>query len=469
MDIMLRKTKIIVTLGPATDSPEMLASLIDRGVNVFRLNMSHAAHDWVRHVVGLIRAAADARGAHCAILMDLQGPSIRTGDFSTAVDLMIGDKVEFRIEGTEPTLPISTTVNYPDLPNDVSVGDTIVVDNGLMHMRIEGKTSTHLQCSVLTDGVLGSRRHINLPGVRLNLPAMTEKDCADAVLAAELQLDFIALSFVRDVAHVEEVRAFFAARSHVPRIVSKIEDQEAVHNIRALIQASDVIMIARGDLGIEVHLEELPIIQRRIVKQCHIMGRSVIVATHMLESMVSNPSPTRAEVSDVANAVYEQADAIMLSGETSTGRYPLECVDTLNRIALRIEASGGAGFAELAVLSDEKQLTCRSAVVLANSLEKAVMVVFTKRGVMPRHLARLRPDAPIFAFSRDARICRGFALDRGINSIRFDFSADSEETINNAATYLRAKGFVTSGDRMVVVSDLFQQEGIVDSILLKRV
>jgi pyruvate kinase len=199
------------------------------------------------------------------------------------------------------------------------------------------------------------------------------------------------------------------------------------------------------------------------------MGRAVIVATHMLESMVSNPSPTRAEVSDVANAVYEQADAIMLSGETSTGRYPLECVETLDRIALRIERSGGAGYAELAMLSDEKQLTCKSAVVLANSLENAVIVVFTKRGIMARHLARLRPEAPVFAFARDAKVCRSLCLDRGVHPIRFDFSNDPEETMNNAATYLRAKGFVQDGDRMVVVSDLFQREGIVDSILLARV
>jgi pyruvate kinase len=466
---MIRRTKLIATLGPATDSPEMLAALIGRGVDVFRLNMSHGNHEWVREVVQNIRAAADARNTHCAILMDLQGPSIRTGELPAPIPLKVGDLVEFRVETTPARAEKSTTVNYRDLPKDVSVGDTVVVDNGLLHLRVVEKDEDRLLCSVLTEGMLTSRRHINLPGVRLNLPAMTAKDREDATLAAELQIDFLALSFVRDVAHVEEARAFLAERRHSPRIVAKIEDQEAVKNINGIIQATDVIMVARGDLGIEVNIEELPIIQRRIVKKCHVMGRAVIVATHMLESMVSNPSPTRAEVSDVANAVYEQADAIMLSGETSTGRYPLECVETLDRIALRIERSGGAGFADLAMLSDEKQLTCKSAVVLANSLENAVIVVFTKRGIMARHLARLRPEEPVFAFARDPKVCRSLSLDRGVHPIRFDFSNDPEETMNNAATYLRAKGFVQDGDRMVVVSDLFQREGIVDSILLARV
>ena len=466
---MIRHTKIIATLGPATQSPEMLGAMLDVGTNVFRLNMSHASHAWVREVVENIRAAADTRQINCAILMDLQGPSIRTGDLAEAYDLKVGDEVEFRVEGTSPSIPNSTTVNYPDLPKDVRSGDKIVVDNGLLHMRIGEKTDTHIRCTVLTSGKLSSRRHINLPGVRLNLPAMTDKDRADAELAAELQLDFLALSFVRDAAHIEEARAFLAERSHTPRIVAKIEDQQAVKNLNGIIQASDVIMVARGDLGIEVNLEELPIIQRRIVKKCHMLGRSVIVATHMLESMVSNPSPTRAEVSDVANAVFEQADAIMLSGETSTGSYPRECVEILDRIARRIEISGGAGYADLAMLSDEKQLTCKSAVVLANSLDNCVMVVFTRRGIMARHVARLRPKAPIFALAKDPKICRSLALERGVEAIRFDISPDVEESVSHAATYLKAKGHVHDGDRLVIVSDLFQQEAVVDSILLRRV
>ena len=464
----IRKTKIIATLGPATDSAEQIDTLLRHGVNVIRLNMSHARHEWIRRVTADTRAAAESQGVHAAILMDLQGPSIRTGDVPEPFALKVGDRVEFRIEGAEASIPVSTTVNYPDLPNDVSIGDTIVVDNGLLHLRIEEKSPSRIIGSVLTEGTLGSRRHINLPGVRLNLPAMTEKDREDACLAAELQHDFVALSFVRDAAHVDEARAFLAERNHTPRIVAKIEDQEAVKNLNDLIRVSDVIMVARGDLGIEVCLEELPIIQRRIVKKCHVLGRSVIVATHMLESMVENPSPTRAEVSDVANAVFEQADAIMLSGETSTGRYPVQCVDTLDRIARRIEASGGAGYADHALMPDEKQMTCKSAVVLANELPNSLLVVFTKRGRMARYLSQLRPESPIYTMAGDPRVCRSLALCRGVEAIRFDITPDTEQTINNAATYLKAKGFAKEGDRLVIVSDLFQKEAVVDSILLRK-
>lgn len=463
-----RQTKIIATLGPATDSSAQIEGLIRQGVNAIRLNMSHARHEWVRRVTADIRASAEALGTHTAILTDLQGPSIRTGDLPEPFTLNVGDRVEFRTEGTEPTIPVSTTVNYPDLPHDVSTGDTIVVDSGLLHLRIEEKSDTRIIGNVLTAGTLGSRRHINLPGVRLNLPAMTDKDRADAVLAAELQHDYVAMSFVRDAAHIEEARAFLAERNHCARIVAKIEDQEAVRNLNDLIRVADAIMVARGDLGIEVRLEELPIIQRRIVKKCHILGRSVIVATHMLESMVNNPSPTRAEVSDVANAVFEQADAIMLSGETSTGRYPLECVETLDRIARRIEASGGAGYADHALLPDEKQITCKSAVVLANELPESLLVVFTKRGLMARYLSQLRPESPIFALITDPKVCRSLALCRGVESIRFDISPDTEQTINNAATYLKAKGFAKEGEHLVIVSDMFQQEAVVDSILLRK-
>jgi len=465
----MRCTKIIATLGPATDSPEKLESLIKAGTNAMRLNMSHGTHAWVRSTVANIRKINDQINTHTAILMDLQGPSIRTGDLDKAYQLKVGDEVEFRIEGAEPTLPRSTTVNYADLPGDVTVGDTILVDNGLLHLRIESKTDNHIHCTTLTDGTLASRRHINLPGVRLNLPAMTEKDKKDATLAAELQLDFIALSFVRDVAHVEEIRAFLAERSSAPRIISKIEDQEAVRNLNGIIQASDAVMVARGDLGIEIHLEELPIIQRRIVKKCQILGRRSIVATHMLESMIENPSPTRAEVTDVANAVFEQADAVMLSGESSVGKYPIECIEVLDRIARRIEPTGGAGYNQLAHLVDEKQLTCKSAVVLANSLPNSKILVFTRRGVMALHVSHLRPDlAPIYAFASDPRVCRSLALARAVHPIRFDFAHSPDETVRNATTYLKSKGLVNDNDHLVIVSDLFQEEFVVDSILLRK-
>ena len=467
---MLRSTKLIATLGPATQSPEMLDALIARGVNVFRLNMSHGKHAWVREVVANIRAAADARNTPCAILMDLQGPSIRTGELSAPVPLRVGDKVEFRVETTEARAEISTTVNYRDLPKDVSVGDTVVVDNGLLHLKVVEKDDDRLLCTVLTEGTLTSRRHINLPGVRLNLPAMTAKDREDAALAAELQLDFIALSFVRDVAHVEEARAYLAERSHSPRIVSKIEDQEAVRNINGIIQASDVIMVARGDLGIEVHLEELPIIQRRIIKECIRVGRPVIVATHMLESMILNPLPTRAEITDVANAVFEQADAVMLSGETATGKYPVECVKVLDRVARRIALSGGAGYAEQAILETQRQKTIRSAVMLANSLDNSKLVVFTQHGVMADSTSHLRPESsPIFVFAPTKEAARHQTLNWNSHAFPLDFTSDPEETFNEAEKFLIRKNLVSSGDKLIVLRELVEGEEHFESIQIRTV
>src|SRR5207247_2503675 len=248
-----------------------------------------------------------------------------------------------------------------------------------------------------TPAMLGSRRHINLPRVHVNLPPLTKKDIADVALGAELDVDFVALSFVREKSDIEQLRQLLSRKKSKAQIVAKIEDQLAVRSIDKIIESADVIMVARGDLGIEWPMEELPIIQRRIVKRCIRLGKPVIVATQMLESMITNPLPTRAEITDVANAVFEQADAIMLSGETSLGRYPVECVRVLNRVALRIERSGGAGYAESAILGDKRQKTVASAVLLANSLANSKIIVFTRHGAMARNVSKLRPEnAPIF-------------------------------------------------------------------------
>ncbi|MFK7851766.1 MAG: pyruvate kinase, partial [Akkermansiaceae bacterium] len=293
---MSRKTKLIVTLGPATELPETIGKLIDAGANVFRLNMSHAKHEWAAKMTQFVRQESEKRNRHIAVLFDLTGPSIRTGDLDEPYELKEGDQVEFRREDAEASIPLSTTVNYPDLMDDVKEGNTLVVDNGALLMRIATVVQDRMICEVKTPGKMGSRRHINLPGVRLNLPALTEKDQKDLAHAVECGADYIAGSFVRDAAHVRELREKMEALEGDAQIVAKIEDQEAVRNIDAIIQASDAIMIARGDLGIEVDFEDLPILQRRIVKRCHELGTRVIVATQLLESMISNPTPTRAEV-----------------------------------------------------------------------------------------------------------------------------------------------------------------------------
>ena len=432
-----RKTRIICTLGPATESDEVLEALILAGANVFRLNMSHATHEWVRDICPRIRAISDRLSSHTSILCDLQGPSIRTGDLEESLNLKKGDIVEFRKKDVEATVPLSTTVNYEGLMGDVSEGDRLVVDNGGFLMLIKEVNVSNILCEVQTEGAMGSRRHINLPGVRLNLPALTEKDRRDLALACDVGCDFIAGSFVRDADHVRQLRAAMVEGGGHAQIVSKIEDQEAVRNIDDIISESDVIMVARGDLGIEVNIEELPIIQRKIVKRCLRLGTRVIVATHMLESMISNPLPTRAEVTDVSNAVFEEADSVMLSGETSVGKYPVECVEILDRIATRIERSGGMGYGDDALLRTERQKTVRSAVQLADSIPDARIVVFTRRGFMPVQTALLRPHSRIYAFAPGASICRQVNLGRGVTARRIDFSDNPEDTLATAVELLK--------------------------------
>ena len=342
----MRRTKIIATLGPATWSSSALERLIGMGLNVFRFNMSHANHDKVREIAKDIRAISARLGKEVALLLDTQGPAIRTGDVAKPYDLQIGDWVSFTVKGQPGTVQITVDCNYPQLVDDIEVGRIVIVDNGNLRMRaIEKRGPNELVCEVLTAGPMGSRRHINLPGVKVNLPALTEKDYKDIELAFECGMDFIAMSFVREAADVLLLRSKIRERNSDIRIIAKIEDQLAVQNLEEIIAVADGIMVARGDLGIEVPYEELPIIQRRAVNLCLAAVKPVIVATHLLESMITNPSPTRAEITDIANAVFEHADAIMLSGETTTGKFPFECVEIMDRIASRIEQgkNGGRG------------------------------------------------------------------------------------------------------------------------------
>lgn len=464
----MRKTKIICTLGPATESEETIAHMIEAGTDVFRLNMSHAKHPWVRDVVSRIRRVSATVSRPVAILFDTQGPAIRTGDLKTDLKLKSGDIVEFTVRGAKNEEKYSVDVNYAGFVNDISVGDTVLVDNGMIRMEVLEKKRNRVRCRVLTPGKLGSRRHINLPGVRVNLPPLTEKDLADVALGAELGVDFVALSFVREVGDVDELRRLLKEKGSRACIVAKIEDQSAVRSIEEIICAADAIMVARGDLGIECPMEELPIIQRRIVKMSIRLGKPVIVATHMLESMISNPLPTRAEITDVANAVFEQADAIMLSGETSVGHYPVECVQVLHRVAMRIERSGGAGYAKDAVLEDNRQKTVASAVVLANSLKRAKIIVFTRHGMMGKNVSNLRPEhAPVFAFTPAEQVRRQLAICWGVYSVRIDFTKDPNATIEAAEAYLHDKKLAAPGDQLVIISDIVAEGSRFDCVQLR--
>ena len=466
----MRKTKIIATLGPATESAGMLGQMIEAGTDIFRLNMSHAAHDWVREIVARIRSISAGLDSMTAILMDTQGPAIRTGDLKTTIDLKPGEIFEFTIHGARSVEQHSVDVNYDGLVNDISPGDVVLVDNGVIRMRVLEKTDNRIRCEVLTDGVLGSRRHINLPGVRVNLPALTAKDYADVALGCKVGVDFISLSFCRGPEDMVLLKKTIREHGSSARAIAKIEHQLAVNNIDAIIEESEGIMIARGDLGIECPMEELPIIQRRIIKKCLRVDRPVIVATHMLESMISNPIPTRAEVTDVANAVFEQADAVMLSGESTVGKYPVQCVRTLDTIASRIERSGGAGFAHDALQPDDRAKTIHSAVVLANSLVHSKLVVFTRAGFMARFTSILRPhSAPIYAFAPTIEVCRQLKQLWGVHPLLLPLDKDPERTIEAAEAELVRRKLAVPGDRLVIVSDLLAGDQRFASIQLRAV
>jgi pyruvate kinase len=464
----MRKTKIICTLGPASERTDVLQQLIHAGTDTFRLNMSHADHRSVRDVVPRIRALAQEAHRPVAILFDTQGPAIRTGELKVNLELKEGDILELTVGGAKSEQPYSVNVNYDGLIDDVSVGDTVLVDNGLIRLMVVEKRGKRIRCKVITPGILGSRRHINLPGVHINLPALTEKDIADISLGAELDVDFVALSFVRKKSDLDELRGVLAEKKSKALIIAKIEDQLAVGAITDMIEGADAIMIARGDLAIECPMEELPIIQRRIVKSSIRLGKPVIIATQMLESMITNPLPTRAEITDVANAVFEQADAIMLSAETSLGRYPAECVRVLDRIALRIERSGGAGYATEAILEDDRQRTVASAVTLANLLERAKIVIFTHHGAMARNVPNLRPEkAPIFAFTSSARVYRQLSILWGVYPARINFADDPNTTIATAQRFLHEHKLTVAGDQLVIISDIRVGDERIDSVQLR--
>ena len=466
----MRKTKIICTLGPATEKTETLRQLIRRGADVFRLNMSHATHEWVREIVPRVRRLAQGAGRPVAVLLDTQGPAIRTGDLKTDLHLKPGDILEFTVRGAKRKEQYSVDVNYPGFVKDLTVGDKVLVDNGLIKLIVLEKGKDRVRTRVLTPAVLGSRRHINLPRVHVNLPPLTKKDIADIALGTKLGVDFVAQSFVRDRSDIEQLRGILSKKKSKAQIVAKIEDQLAVRSIDKMIESADVIMIARGDLGIECPMEELPIIQRRVVKKCIRMGKPVVVATQLLESMITNRLPTRAEVTDVANAVFEQADALMLSAETALGRYPVECIEVLNRVAMRIERSGGAGYAKDALLENIRQKTVASAVALANSLEDSKLVVFTLHGRMARYTSNLRPQrAPIFAFTPNEQVYRQLALCWGTFPVRIDFTGNPDDTIASAEKFLRAKKLAAPGNRMVIISDVRLGRAMIDSIQLRVV
>jgi pyruvate kinase len=456
---MKRRTKIICTIGPATASFEGLKSLYEAGMNVVRINMSHSDHASALKIINWIKTLNRQVDYPVPILLDTQGPEIRTGVLDNPMKLKAGDVVTLSVRDGEMVEQRSIHVNYTELVDVVEVGRIITVDNGLMNFKVLEKKDHQLTCEVIDGGTLGSRKHVNLPGVRVNLPAITSKDRADIAFGMENDVDFIALSFVRSPDDVVELRELLGKKRQSIKIVAKIEDQEGVNKIHDIVGVSDGVMVARGDLGIETDMADLPNVQRRIVHACARRGKQCIVATHLLESMIDNPIPTRAEVTDVANAIYEGVDAVMLSGETSVGNYPARCVEQLANIAHRTERFPGLGYEKALEIHSDKQHVAIHAVALAESVKAEGVIVITRRGITADDVTAARPQGvPIFAFTNDSQTRRRLALNRSVHPHRIAFSSDPEKTLKRAFDVLRKKEGIELDAKLVVISDVLTDQ-----------
>ena len=470
-----RRTKIIFTIGPATDSEEILEKLMSEYfVDICRINMAHANHDYVRTVTRRIHQIGEKLNRPISIMMDVKGPEIRTGDLDNPITLEAGEIFDFTVkpDATNSEEIRSVGVNYANLVNDIEVGSTVLVDNGLIQFEVLEKDAVRIRCKVIIPGELTSRRHINLPGVKISLPALTEKDKGDTLVGIEEGIDLFALSFVREENDLAILRRFLDENDgQNARIIAKIEDQTAISNLDSIIQGADGLMVARGDLGIECPFEMLPIIQHRAVKTCLTHGKPVIIATHMLESMISSPMPTRAEVSDVAIAVEEEADCVMLSGETAVGKYPLECVEALTKISKAIDKHGKKfSFAKEMILTNDKARIQHTAVIMANELEAVAILCFTRSGSMARGVSAQRPrTSPIFAFTNSTDTVRQLRLHHGVIPFQMIFCTEPEATVARSMKQLVKRGYLKKGDKIVLVSDILASDRVIDSVQLRTV
>lgn len=461
------KTKLICTIGPATNTYEKLKELKEAGMNIARLNFSHGSYDSHAEVLSTLKRINEESIFPIGILLDTKGPEIRTGDVDTPLDLKMGDTVTVTVkEGYQSEYP-TIFVNYVDLITSLNVDDKITLDSGLVNLKVLSKDESSLKCEVLDGGVIKSRRHVNLPGIRVNLPGITDRDREDIIFGLKHDIDFIALSFVRDVEDVKQLKELLKSQGKIGKvkIIAKIEEQEGLRNLEEIAKEVDAIMVARGDLGIEIPMEEIPNVQRNIVRTCAKHGKRVIVATQMLESMIENPIPTRAEVTDVSNAVYQEADAIMLSGETSVGKYPIRTVAQMSKIARITESYPGMGLWGDTVCINKRQHIASAAVQLAEDLKVKGMVVLTESGTTAEYISNCRPTtSKIYAFTFVEKTFQILTLYRGVIPFKMKYYNNPEEALREALRVLKDNEGFQSGEEVVVYSDMLAGNKAVDTI-----
>lgn len=471
-----KKTKIVATLGPACSTKEVLKNMIDAGVNVFRINFSHADYNDVKEKIDIIRSLNDEFGYTTAILADLQGPKLRVGVMKEDVVVKPGDLITFQTAEDVPGTAKRVYMNYKEFPNDVNPGETILLDDGkLMFEAIETNRTTEVLCKVIQGGPLRSKKGVNLPNTKVSLPALTQKDIKDALFAIENNVDWIALSFVRTSKDLEELQDLIAENSdHKIPIIAKIEKPEGVENIDKIVAFCDGLMVARGDLGVEVPAHEVPLIQKKLINRAKTARIPVIVATQMMETMITSLTPTRAEVNDVANSVMDGADAVMLSGETSVGNYPVQVIEQMTQIIEAVEDSPLIQVPQNTPQIRTKRFItktiCHHAATMANVIKAKAICTLTNSGYTAFQISAWRPQSHILVFTSNKRILTQLNLLWGVKSFYYDKFVSTDDTVTDVNKIAQEKGFVEKGDFLINLAAMpVTDKGMVNTLRVSEI
>ena len=451
----MRKTKIICTLGPSTDQEGVLRELVANGMNVARFNFSHGSHEEHLGRFEKLKAIREELGKPVAALLDTKGPEIRLKDFKNGTEMLeAGQTFTLTTREVEGTKEICS-ITYKDLPQDVQPGGTIMLDDGLIKLQIVTVNDTDIVCKVLNNGKIKNKKGVNVPGVHLSMPYMSQRDRDDIIFGAQQGFDFIAASFVRTAQDVYDIRNLLNEYDSDIRIIAKIENREGVNNIDSILAAADAVMVARGDLGVEIDFTELPGIQKNIIERSFSFGKPIVTATQMLDSMIVNPRPTRAEISDVANAIYDGTSAIMLSGETAAGAYPVEALKTMSAIAERTEQENHSRFAPLAENTGKisvSDATAHAACLTAKDVNAAAIVTVSESGNTARLLSKYRPEQPIIACVMKEQVQRQLALSWGITPLMMPLAHSTDELIEMSTSLAKENGYLHNGELAVVTA-----------------
>ena len=470
------KTKIVCTLGPASRTEKVMTEMLRAGMNVARLNFSHGTHEYHKEMIETFRAARDKLGVPAAVMLDTKGPEVRLRTFQNGTaTLCEGAAFTLTTEDVEGD-DTRVSVSYADLPSQLKPGDRVLIDDGRLELRVTDLTETDVTCVVVIGGEVSNRKGVNIPGVHLDIPYLSEQDMADLRFGVEMDVDYIAASFVRTADDIIAMRNYLDYYGgHNIRILAKIENAEGIENFESILEAANGIMVARGDMGVEVDYERLPGLQKRFIRRCYQSGKVVITATQMLESMIHNTTPTRAEITDVANAVFDGTSAVMLSGETAMGDHPARVVKVMGRIAAQAEKDAFEIGAYRAIAGHERytgdatDAICDAACTTARDLNAAAILTVTRSGYTAQHLSKYRPSEPIVAATPDEKTYNQLALCWGVYPIHAIYQPDTNVLVTHAVDCAKRFGYVKAGDRVVVTAGGTGESGTTDVLKVQVV